>query len=119
MFGILKWFRRDIDEYTFKDYLDLLRREGNLEEADKLYTEIPVVVGLFEKNKGNEVTLSDIEGWKWKDVKFKLNMIEREQLSQLEAYTKLLENIQTQTSIGVNNTQSDDGWNHIVNTAVA
>jgi hypothetical protein len=117
LFGWLRRFK-DPDEMKFKDFIKYLIDNDSEEEAYKLRYEIPTAIGLFEKSKGKDVTLERIENMKWKEIKFTVDMIKREQLEQIKAYTEMLEQVAQQEQ-GVPPQISDDGWNKIVNTGIA
>ncbi len=97
--NVINWILRrkvDLDELTFKEYLELLEANGD-EESLQLSLEMKEVarkVALFERNSGRTLDLSDIEVMKWKELKFRLSLMKEDILAQTEAFDFMMESIE-------------------------
>lgn len=97
--SLVNWILRrevDLDELTFKEYLKVLEANGDEEslQLSQEMREIARKMALSERAAGRNLSLSEIEAMKWKEIKFRLSLMKEDILAQKEALDFMLESIE-------------------------
>ena len=94
--NLVNWILRrevDLDELTFKEYLKVLESNEDKEsyQLSQELREISRKMVLSERAAGRSLSLSEIEVMKWKEIKFRVELMKEEVLMQKEAFEHMLE----------------------------
>ena len=103
---MLSWIRsigKPVDELSFKDYLSKLRREGKSDSDREVITNLSETVPLLLINRFPHLGMREVDRMEWREVKYRIKLIERESMRMAEDTKRLLESLSS---------SNDERWDY-------